>query len=229
VCEPQERERAVKSESGGGANWCELISALSRLAVAESGYFSLSYMEKSWSDSWRRKREPPKAAYEAILQDLTRVYEVYISLKGGTDISWERKMADLVLSTRDYLQARKDMMDFYLRFDQVGEGFHLDFKGLGRFLKEIYDRYKDSCQHTFLRPIKTVLFREVTTLQDLIKAQQHMAEWQFLPTIVSLQSAHSKLVNWNFIVPLGNHVGLASFSLLGHRQKHRCPTRTLSL
>ncbi|CAI8031986.1 KICSTOR complex protein C12orf66 [Geodia barretti] len=202
--------RAVKSESGGGANWCELISALSRLAVAESGYFSLSYMEKSWSDSWRRKREPPKAAYEAILQDLTRVYEVYISLKGGTDISWERKMADLVLSTRDYLQARKDMMDFfsYLRFDQVGEGFHLDFKGLGRFLKEIYDRYKDSCQHTFLRPIKTVLFREVTTLQDLIKAQQHMAEWQFLPTIVSLQSAHSKLVNWNFIVPLGNHFTL---------------------
>ena len=71
--------------------------------------------------------------------------------------------------------------------------------------------------------------REVTTLQDLIKAQQHMAEWQFLPTIVSLQSAHSKLVNWNFIVPLGNHVGLASFSLLGHCQKHRCPTRTLSL
>ena len=57
--------------------------------------------------------QPPKAAYEAILQDLTRVYEVYISLKGGTDISWERKMADLVLSTRDYLQARKDMMDLY--------------------------------------------------------------------------------------------------------------------
>jgi hypothetical protein len=52
-----ERERAVKSESGGGANWCDLITALSRLAVAESGYFSLSYMEKSWSDSWRRKRE----------------------------------------------------------------------------------------------------------------------------------------------------------------------------
>ena len=41
------------------------------------------------------------------------MYEVYISLKGGTDISWERKMADLVLSTRDYLQARKDMMDLY--------------------------------------------------------------------------------------------------------------------
>ena len=57
--------------------------------------------------------QPPKAAYEATLQDLTRVYEVYISLKGGTDISWERKMADLVLSIRDYLQARKDMMDLY--------------------------------------------------------------------------------------------------------------------
>ena len=59
----------------------------------------------------------------------------------------------------------------------------------------------------------------MTTLQDLIKAQQHVAEWQFLPAIVSLQSAHSKLVNWNFIVPLGNHVGLALFSRLGHRSE----------
>ena len=43
--------------SGGGVNWCDFISALSKLAQAESAYFNLSYMEKSWSDSWRRKRE----------------------------------------------------------------------------------------------------------------------------------------------------------------------------
>ena len=51
--------------------------------------------------------------YENILQELRRVYDIYFRLKGGTDISWERKMADLVLSTFDYLQARKDMMELY--------------------------------------------------------------------------------------------------------------------
>ena len=51
--------------------------------------------------------------YENVLQELRRVYDIYFRLKGGTDISWERKMADLVLSTFDYLQARKDMMELY--------------------------------------------------------------------------------------------------------------------
>ena len=44
----------------------------------------------------------------------------------------------------------------YLRFEQ-SESLHLDFKGLSQQLKEIHDRYKDSCQHIFLRPVKTIL------------------------------------------------------------------------
>ena len=53
--------------------------------------------------------------------------------------------------------------------------------------------------------------REVTTLLDLINAQQQMAEWQFLPAIISLQSAHNKLSNWNSIVPLGNQVHVYTY------------------
>jgi hypothetical protein len=108
-----DREREIKSVSGGGTNWCDFMATLSRLAHAESVYFSLSFMEKSWSDSWRRKKEPPKAVYENILQELTRVYGVYVRMEGGTDVAWERKMADLTSSTFDYLQARKAMMDLY--------------------------------------------------------------------------------------------------------------------
>ena len=48
--------------------------------------------------------------------------------------------------------------------------------------------------------------REVTTLMDLINAQLHMSEWQLLPAVVALQSAHTKLSNWLGIFPLGNHV-----------------------
>lgn len=42
----QDRERENKG-SGSGANWCEFISVLSRLATAESVYFSLGFMERS--------------------------------------------------------------------------------------------------------------------------------------------------------------------------------------
>ena len=53
----QDREKEIKNASGGGTNWCNFITALSKLAHAESAYYNLSYMERSWSDSWRRKRE----------------------------------------------------------------------------------------------------------------------------------------------------------------------------
>ena len=59
-------------------------------------------------------KQPPKAAYENIVLDLKRVYEIYYHRKGGTDFSWERKMADLVQNILDYLRARKDMMELYL-------------------------------------------------------------------------------------------------------------------
>ena len=41
----KDRERENKG-SGGGTNWCDFMSVLSRLATAESVYFSLGFMER---------------------------------------------------------------------------------------------------------------------------------------------------------------------------------------
>ena len=42
----KDRERENRG-SGSGTNWCEFMSVLSRLATAESVYFSLGFMERS--------------------------------------------------------------------------------------------------------------------------------------------------------------------------------------
>ena len=49
----QEREKDIKSVSGGGVNWCDFMSGLSKLAQAEAAYYNLSFVEKSW----RRRKE----------------------------------------------------------------------------------------------------------------------------------------------------------------------------
>ena len=41
----------------GGVNWCDFMSALSKLSLAEAGYYNLTFMERSWSDSWRLMRK----------------------------------------------------------------------------------------------------------------------------------------------------------------------------
>ena len=44
---PQDRERETKGGSGG-ANWCEFMVLLARLAMAESNYYNLSFVGRSW-------------------------------------------------------------------------------------------------------------------------------------------------------------------------------------
>ena len=51
--------------------------------------------------------------------------------------------------------------------------------------------------------------KEVSVLVDLLQAQMNISEWQFLPSILAIQSADSKLTLWNGIVPLGSQVNPA--------------------
>ncbi|XP_064385924.1 KICSTOR subunit 2-like [Halichondria panicea] len=196
-----DREREIKSGTGG-TNWCELMSLMSRLCVAEMNYFSLSFMERAATFRLVR-REPLKAMYDSMILDLKRIHEVYMNRRGGSDFSWERKMTELVTSLLEYTAAKRDMTDFYVHFE-VTNSCHLDYKQFERYLKDMLERYKDSFQHPYLRPVKTTFQRELTVLGDLLQAQISISEWQFLPAILALQAVDSKLSQWKGLVPLGS-------------------------
>ena len=59
-----------------------------------------------------------KATYESLAQDLRKIKEVYHHRKGGTDLSWERKMEELTISVVEYVGARRDMIDLYPHLEQ---------------------------------------------------------------------------------------------------------------
>ena len=61
-----------------------------------------------------------KATYESLAQDLRKIKEVYHHRKGGTDLSWERKMEELTISVVEYVGARRDMIDLYPHLEQHG-------------------------------------------------------------------------------------------------------------
>ena len=48
-----------------------------------------------------------------LILELKKVQEVYSLQKGGTDFSWERKLADLLLHIIDFVSARKEMLELY--------------------------------------------------------------------------------------------------------------------
>ena len=45
--------------------------------------------------------------------EFKKVHEVYNCGRGGTDFSWERKLAELLIHVVEYVSARKEMLDLY--------------------------------------------------------------------------------------------------------------------
>ena len=40
-------------------------------------------------------------------------------------------------------------------------------------------------------------------LTDILQAQHHISEWQFLPAIIAIQACENKLTSWHGMIPLG--------------------------
>lgn len=54
-----------------------------------------------------------KSTYELLVLELKKVQEVYNLGKGGTDFSWERKLAELLVHVIEYVSAKKELLDLY--------------------------------------------------------------------------------------------------------------------
>jgi len=54
-----------------------------------------------------------KASHEGVLKELEKVRDIYQHNLGGTDPSWEKKMADLCNQLLDYVSMKKDMSALY--------------------------------------------------------------------------------------------------------------------
>lgn len=55
-----------------------------------------------------------KGTYEVLVLELRKVQEVYQLGRGGTDFSWERKLAELLVHIVEYVSAKRELLDLYL-------------------------------------------------------------------------------------------------------------------
>ncbi|KAL0611919.1 KICSTOR complex protein C12orf66 [Plecturocebus cupreus] len=70
------------------------------------------------------------------------------------------------------------------------------FSGLS--LRDSWD-YRRTFHHPILSPLESSFQLEVDVLCHLLKAQAQVSEWKFLPSLVNLHSAHTKLQTWGQI------------------------------
>jgi len=61
----------------------------------------------------------------------------------------------LLKSYLAYIGIFLNIINSYLHFETTNS-LHLDYRQFERYVKDMQERYKDSFQHPYLRPVKTV-------------------------------------------------------------------------
>lgn len=54
-----------------------------------------------------------KGTYDILVLELRKVQDIYQLGRGGSDFSWERKLADLLVHIIEYTSAKRVMLDLY--------------------------------------------------------------------------------------------------------------------
>ncbi|XP_019398847.1 PREDICTED: UPF0536 protein C12orf66 homolog isoform X2 [Crocodylus porosus] len=96
-------------------------------------------------------------------------------------------------------KARMEIADFYEKMYTLSSQKFINSEELVNILESILKKYSSRFHHPILSPLESSFQLEVDVLAHLLKAQAQISEWKFLPSLVNLHSAHSKLQTWGQI------------------------------
>ncbi|XP_074759061.1 KICSTOR subunit 2 isoform X3 [Athene noctua] len=96
-------------------------------------------------------------------------------------------------------KARMEIADFYEKMYTLSTQKFINSEELVNILESILKKYSSRFHHPILSPLESSFQLEVDVLAHLLKAQAQISEWKFLPSLVNLHSAHTKLQTWGQI------------------------------
>ncbi|KAG3291454.1 hypothetical protein H1C71_012860 [Ictidomys tridecemlineatus] len=192
-----EKEREANKSAGG--SWLSLLAALAHLAAAEKVYHSLTYLgQKLGGQSFFSRKDSIRTIYTSLHNELKKVVTGRGAL-GGTAPHVEELLSHLSEQLCFFVQARMEIADFYEKMYTLSTQKFINAEELVGLLDTILKKYSSRFHHPILSPLESSFQLEVDVLSHLLKAQAQVSEWKFLPSLVNLHSAHTKLQTWGQI------------------------------
>ncbi|XP_037371007.1 KICSTOR subunit 2 [Talpa occidentalis] len=195
-----EKEREASKSAGG--SWLALLAALAHLAAAEKVYHGLTYLgQKLGGQSFFSRRDSLRSAYAALHGELRRVAAGAGAGRGaaGAAPALEELLGHLAEQLSFFVQARAEAAELYDRMFALSAQRSVDAAELVALLDALLGKYSARFHHPILSPLESSFQLEVGVLSHLLQAQAQVSEWKFLPSLVSLHSAHTKLQTWGQI------------------------------
>ncbi|GIY41564.1 KICSTOR complex protein C12orf66 homolog [Caerostris darwini] len=113
----------------------------------------------------------------------------------GEDIL-ENLASHLCGQLSSFVRAHLKTMEFYEKMYSMSSSKFMKFDILLNALNEIIKTNLKLFHHPMLSPIKSSFSLECEIIVKLLEAEIHMQNWRFLPSLLCLHDAHSKLGSW---------------------------------
>ncbi|XP_072310203.1 KICSTOR subunit 2 [Eucyclogobius newberryi] len=188
-----EREK----DKSAGAMWAALLAALAHLAAAEKAYHNMTFLgQKIGGQSFFSRKDSIRTIYTSLLNELRKVVTMGRHTLSSSTSFLEDLPSHLSEQLCHFTQARIEMADLYEKMLSLGSQKNINLEELVTTLETVLHKYSSKFHHPIVGRLEEGFQTEVDVVTQLLHCQAQISEWHFLPSLLTLHGAHSKLNAW---------------------------------
>lgn len=190
-----EREKDISRSAG--AMWAALLAALAHLAAAEKAYHNMTFLgQKIGGQSFFSRKDSIRNIYTSLHNELRKVVIMGRHTQPSSTLYLEDLLSHLSEQLCHFTQARMEMADLYEKMHALGAQKNINSEELVTTLEAVLHKYSSKFHHPIVGRLEEGFQTELDVVTQLLRCQALVSEWHFLPSLLSLHSAHSKLNTW---------------------------------
>ncbi|XP_033934590.1 KICSTOR subunit 2 isoform X1 [Pseudochaenichthys georgianus] len=191
-----EKEKDSSSRSGG-AVWASLLGALGHLAAAEKAYHNMTFLgQKMGGQSFFSRKDSIRSLYTSLYNELRKVVSGGRHGVPGSASYLEDLLSHLSEQLCHFTQARMDLSELYEKLHALSGQKSLNSEELLSSMQAVSSKYCSKFHHPILTRVEECFQTELDVIFQLLRCQAQISEWSFLPALLSLHGANSKLLAW---------------------------------
>ncbi|KAK7896807.1 hypothetical protein WMY93_022132 [Mugilogobius chulae] len=190
-------EREKDLSRSAGAMWAALLAALAHLAAAEKAYHNMTFLgQKVGGQSFFSRKDSIRTIYTSLHNELRKVVTMGRHTQPSSASFLEDLLSHLSEQLCHFTQARVEMADLYEKMLSLGAQKNINLEELVITLETVLHKYSSKFHHPIVGRLEEGFQTELDVVTQLLRCQAQISEWHFLPSLLSLHSAHSKLNTW---------------------------------
>ncbi|XP_068611074.1 KICSTOR subunit 2 [Brachionichthys hirsutus] len=190
-------EKEKDNSKSAGPTWAALLAALAHLAAAEKAYHNMTFLgQKLGGQSFFSRKDSIRSTYTSLFNELRKVTTTGRHSQPGSASYLEDLLSHLSEQLCHFTQARVEMADLYEKMHSLGGQKSINWEELVSALEAVLHKYSTKFHHPILGRLEESFQTEVDVVTQLLRCQSQLSEWSFLPALLRLHGASTKLTAW---------------------------------